>query len=400
MEALKFLGFNISRATIKQASTQSTTDLFSNPTNSGVTITPNNALNISTVFSCIKVLSEGVSCLPVHLYRQNKKEKIKAKDHPLYNILHLQPNKEIVAVNLYETYVLHLCLRGVFYAQIIRSVGGKVLELIPLVPSRMKKVRLVNNSIGYIYADDKGTLHYFKKEDIFEVLGLSMDGFTPISTITYQRESLGLAKATETYGAKFFDNSANPSGVLETPTELTDEAYKRLVDSWNAKHKGSSNASKVALLEGGTTWKQIGLSNEDSQFLETRKFQQTEICGIFKVPPHMIGILEKSSFNNIEQQSMDFVVHTIMPYLLRFEQNVSTQLLSETERKEYFAKFSVDGLLRGDFESRYKGYNMARNMGVLSANDIREKEDMNPIENGDIYLQPLNMGEAGKVSDE
>lgn len=397
---MKFFGLNITRAIIKPASTQTTTELFSRPSNSGVLVTPQNAMEITTVFACIKVLAEGVATLPISLYKEDNKSKVKAKEHSLYNILHIQPNNESIAFNFYECMVAHLCLRGVFYAQIIRSNIGKILELIPLKPSSMQKVRLSNGDIRYIYIDDNSKLHYFTKEDIFEVLGMSLDGFTPVSTITYQREALGLSKATETYGSTFFKNSANPSGILEIPTELSDEAYKRLVDSWNAKHNGNQNANKVALLEGGTQWKQIGLSNEDSQFLETRKFQKAEICGLFKVPPHMIGDLEKATFSNIEQQSIDFAVHTLSPYLVRIEQNINTQLLTKAEQLNYFSKFSIDGLLRGDISSRYTAYNMGRNMGVLSANDIRAKEDLNPIENGDIYLQPLNMGEAGVLPTE
>jgi len=383
------------RATIQQASTQATNDLFARPTSSGVSITSGNAMQISTVFSCIRVLGESVGGLPLHLIEEKDGKKNKAKNHPLYNILYLQPNNETVAFNYYETIIAHLCLRGNHYSQIVRDRAGRIIELIPLNPASVTKSRIENGDIKYFYQN--GTIkRIFDKHEIFDVLGLSLDGFTGVSPISYQRESLGLSKATEQYGAKYFDNNAKPSGILEIPETLSEDAYQRLSKSWNDRHGGIANSNKTALLEGGAKWKQISLSNEDSQFLDTRKFQRSEICGIFRVPPHMIADLEKATFSNIEHQSIEFAIHSLRPYLVRIEQAISSQLLSATDRVTYYPKFNMEGLLRGDTKSRYESYNLARNMGVMSANDIREKEDLNPIENGDIYLQPMNMVEAGK----
>ena len=329
-----------------------------------------------------------------------EKTKKKAKDHYLYDILHLRPNSETIAFNYYETIVAHLCLRGMHYSQIIRDKTNKIIELIPLNPANMQKTRIKDGKIKYFYIDASGKQWIFPKSEIFEVMGFSLDGFIGVSPITLQREALGLSKATEKHGAKLFSNGARPGGILEVPTELSEPAYKRLKESWTERHQGVENSNKTAILEQGAKWHQVGLSNEDSQFLETRKFQKSEICGIYRVPPHMIADLDKATFSNIEHQGIEFGSYTLNPYIIRIEQSIESQLLTKEESKNYEVMFNADGFLRGDIKSRYMAYNLGRNMGVLSANDIREKEDMNPIKNGDIYLQPLNMGEAGELPNE
>ena len=379
-------------------SDESIKELFNiKSTSSGVNVNQKNAMQISTVFSCVRVLSEGIASLPLHLYKQQNNKKSKATSHDLYEILNLQPNSEITSMNFWEMAVAYLALNGNFYAQIIRTRAGRVKELIPLVSNNVTKYRLTDGTIIFTYYSS-GKTYEFKKEDIFEVMGLTLDGFTGVSAITYQRESLGLGKAAEEYGAKFFKNDATPPIAVTIPGELSEEAYNRLKKSWQKAH-GGDNAHKTALLEGGSTVTKIGLSNADSQFLETRKYQRTEIAGMFRVPPHLIGDLEKSSFSNISEQSQELVKYTLHPYIIRIERAIQTQLLNATERKTHYPKFNVDGLLRGDIKTRYEAYNIGRNMGVLSANEIRSKEEMNPIANGDIYLTPLNMSEAGKEQD-
>jgi len=362
-------------------------------TASGENITVSNAMQISTVFACIRVLSEGIGTLPLHLYERDGKKKQKALKHPLYNIINLQPNKEISSITFWETAVVHLCLDGNFYAQIVRDRTGKVLELIPLLANKITKYRLDDGSIIFTYNNGK-TTYEFKKDEIFEVIGLSKNAWKGMSPISYQRESLALNKSAEKYGARFFKNNATPPIAVKVPQKLTDEQYKRLKKSWQKAHSGE-NAHKVALLEGGSDIASIGLSNSDSQFLETRQFQKHDIYGMYRVAPHLVGDLTKSSFNNISEQSQELVKYTYQPYIRRFEQAISIQLLSDKDRVKYYPKFNVDGLLRGDIVTRYGAYNTGRNMGVLSANEIREKEDMNPIDGGDVYLTPLNMTEQG-----
>lgn len=373
--------------------------LFStSTTKSGTVVTIDNAMKISTVFSCVRVLSEGIACLPLHLYKKTDKEKSKASKHPLYDVLHFQPNSEHTPITFWEMCISSLCLNGNFYAQIIRSRNGDVLELIPFITRNVRKYRVKSTGkIVYTYIVD-GKTYEFEKENVFEVMGLTLDGFTGLSPISYQRETLGLSKAAVEHGAKYFNNDATPPLALEVPNELSDPAYKRLKDSWHDAH-GKDNKFKTAILEQGTVAKQLSISHKDSQFLETRQFQRSEIAGMYRVPLHLINDLQKSSFNNISHQSLEFVMYALQPYLVRIEQSINMQLVSKNDRKTFYAKWNVAGLLRGDIESRYNAYNQGRNMGILSVNEIREQEDMNPIENGDIYLTPLNMIEAGKEKD-
>ena len=203
------------------------------------------------------------------------------------------------------------------------------------------------------------------------------------------KNAVGMAIATEEYGAKFFANGANPGGVLEHPGILKDPAKVR--DSWNSVYQGSANAHRVAVLEEGMSFKPIGIPPEQAQFLQTRKFQINEIARIFRIPPHMIGDLEKSSFSNIEQQSLEFVKYTLDPWVVRWEMAMKKALLSSSEKNDYFIKFNVDGLLRGDYKSRMEGYSIGIQNGFLSPNDVRELEDMNTIDNGDIYAMNGNM---------
>ena len=225
------------------------------------------------------------------------------------------------------------------------------------------------------------------------------DGVLGVSPITYAREAMGLALATEEFGARFFGNGARPGGVLEHPGIVKDP--EKLRESWNKVYQGTRNSHKVAVLEEGMKYHEIGMSPEDSQFLQTRSFQLTEICRIFRVPPHMIGDLSRSTFSNIEHQSIDFVVHTIRPWLVRLEQAIAKSLLNDEERSIYYAKFNVDGLMRGDFNSRMSGYAIARQNGWMSANEIRALEDMNRIssdQGGDLYLLNGNMISATQAS--
>ncbi|TLP41046.1 phage portal protein [Arcobacter arenosus] len=386
--------FNWFRSQEVATSSQEFSELFApRESTSGENITLSNAMKISTVFSCIRVLSETTGSLPIHLYEYNSKnnKKSKAYTHNLYDILNLEPNKDMTSVTFWEVCIAHLCLNGNFYAQIIKSRAGKILELVPLLATNVTKYRLEDDSIIFTYNNGKHT-YEFKQDEIFEVIGFSKDGWSGMSPIEYQRDSLGLSKSAENYGSRFFKNNATPPIAVKIPQTLNDEQYKRLKKSWQKAHSGE-NAHKVALLEGGADITSIGLSNSDSQFLETRQFQKSEICGMYRVPPHLVADLSKSSFNNISEQSQELVKYTLQPYINRIEKSIKKQLLSKEERKKYYAKFNVDGLLRGDIQSRFNAYNIGRNMGVYSANEIREKEDMNPIKDGDTYLVPLNMTE-------
>ena len=293
----------------------------------------------------------------------------------------------------------HLLLWGNAYAQIIRNGKGEVIALYPLMPNKMTVDRDENGQLFYTYTRSneeaptmEGSTVKLKPSDVLHIPGLGFDGLVGYSPIAMAKNAIGMAIACEEYGAKFFANGAAPSGVLEHPGVIKDPAKVR--ESWNSTFGGSGNAGKVAVLEEGMKYTPISISPEQAQFLETRKFQINEIARIFRVPPHMVGDLEKSSFSNIEQQSLEFVKYTLDPWVIRWEQSLSRSLLSNGDKKTYFFKFNVEGLLRGDYASRMTGYATARQNGWMSANDIRELENLDRIpaeQGGDLYLINGNM---------
>ena len=299
-----------------------------------------------------------------------------------------------------ETLMSHLLIWGNAYSQIIRDRSGQVIGLYPLLPDQMSVHRSEKGKLFYVYNryeednpnfQEKGSI-VLSQEEVLHIPGLGFDGLIGYSPIALAKNAVGMTLACEEYGASFFGNGANPGGVLEHPGILKDPGKVR--DSWNAVYQGTRNAHKVAVLEEGMSYKQIGIPPEEAQFLETRKFQINEIARLFRIPPHMVGDLEKSSFSNIEQQSLEFVKYTLDPWVVRFEQALKKSLLLPEEKKTHFIKFNVDGLLRGDYQSRMNGYAIGRQNGWLSTNDIRELEELNPIppeEGGDLYLINGNM---------
>ena len=353
-------------------------------------------MQMTAVYSCVRILSETMAQLPLHIYRYNGTGgKEKYLKHPLYKLLHDEPNPEMTSFVFRETLMSHLLLWGNAYAQIIRNAKGEVLALYPLMPNKMTVNRDDNGRLYYLYyrdSEDSPTLGkdsyvYLAPSDVLHIPGLGFDGLVGYSPIAMAKNAVGLAIATEEYGAKFFANGAAPGGVLEHPGTIKDP--QKVKDSWNAAYQGSTNAHRVAVLEEGMKYQPIGISPEQAQFLETRKFQINEIARIFRVPPHMLADLEKSSFSNIEQQSLEFVKYTIEPWIIRWEQAMYRALLLDSEKKDIFIKFNLEGLLRGDYVSRMSGYATARQNGWMSANDIRQLEDLDRIPadlGGDLYV--------------
>ena len=372
---------------------------FFGSTASGKTVNERTAMQTTAVYSCVRILAETIAGLPLHTYRYTDNGKEKAIDHPLYYLLHSEPNPEMTSFVFRETLMSHLLLWGNAYAQIIRDGRGKVLALYPLMPDRMTVDRTENGQLFYSYIKD-GVQYPLRSDEVLHIPGLGFDGIVGYSPIAMAKNAIGMAIATEEYGAKFFANGANPGGVLEHPGVVKDPA--RVRDSWNAVYQGSANAHRVAVLEEGMKFQSIGIPPEQAQFIATRKFQLNEIARIFRIPPHMIGDLEKSSFSNIEQQSLEFVMYTLDPWVIRFEQSIQRSLFSESEKKTYFTKFNVNSLLRGDYSSRMAGYAVGRQNGWLSANDIRELEDMNKLpagSGGETYLVNGNMVPATKAGE-
>lgn len=395
-----FSGLFRSRDKPQNRTTGSAYSFFFGGSAAGKRVNERSAMQMTAVYSCVRILAEAVAGLPLHLYRYKEDGgKEKALDHPLYLLLHDEPNPEMSSFVFRETLMTHLLLWGNAYAQIIRNGRGEVMALYPLMPDRMAVDRDDKGQLYYEYttsADDapisKGSIVRLKPSDMLHIPGLGFDGLVGYSPIAMAKNAIGLAIATEEYGSKFFANGAQPSGVLEHPGTIKDP--QRVRDSWMSQFGGSANSNKIAVLEEGLKYTPISISPEQAQFLETRKFQINEIARIFRVPPHMVGDLEKSSFSNIEQQSLEFVKYTLEPWLVRWEQSIQRTLFSADEKKRYFVRFNVEGLLRGDYASRMNGYAVGRQNGWMSANDIRELENLDRIpaeEGGDLYLINGNM---------
>lgn len=387
---------------------------FMGSSTSGKRVNERSAMQMTAVYSCVRILSEAVAGLPLHLYQYtDKSSREKAVDNPLFFLLHDEPNTEMTSFVFRETLMTHLLLWGNAYSQIIRNGKGEVVGLYPLMPDRMTVNRDEKGRLYYEYmvsSDDAKTLKdgtvRLSPYDVLHIPGLGFDGLVGYSPIAMAKNAIGLAIAAEEYGSKFYANGATPSGILEYPGTVKEPDKVR--ESWNAGFGGSSNAHKIAVLEEGMKYTPISISPNEAQFLETRKFQINEIARIFRVPPHMVGDLEKSSFSNIEQQSLEFVKYTLEPWLVRWEQAMQRSLIPQDDKSRYFIKFNVDGLLRGDYQSRMQGYATARQNGWMSANDIRELENLDRIpaeDGGDLYLingnmMPLSMSGAAYGKEE
>lgn len=412
MNIFKKLFHSIDKPKVKNSLGSNIFNSIFNSSSSGKSVSQTSALSVTAVYSCVRILSEAIAGLPLHTYKcRSNGGKEKAIDHPLYFILHDEPNPEMTSFVFRETMMSHLLLWGNAYAQILRNGKGDVIALYPLAPNRMTVDRASNGRIYYTYStsdDDNPKLKskgqvYLKAEDVLHIPGLGFDGLVGYSPIAMARNAIGMAMACEEYGAKFFANGASPSGVLEHPSTIKNP--DKLRESWNSLFEGSSNSHQIAVLEEGLKYQPISISPNEAQFLETRKFQINEIARIFRIPPHMIGDLEKSSFSNIEQQSLEFVKYTLDPWVTRWEQSICRRLFKDSEKAEYFVKFNVDGLLRGDYQSRMNGYATGRQNGWLSANDIRELENMNQIPDelgGNLYLvngSMTKLEDAGAFAD-
>lgn len=366
-----------------------TLSLFNYTSNTGALINERTALELTPVSAAIKIISESIASLPFCVYKRGKEgAKERAYQHPLYSILHDSPNPYFTSFTFWETVVSHMLLWGNAYAEIEWDPSGQVKALWLLRPDLTRPI-----------VDDKGSLYYqtvirgntiqLPYYRVLHIYGLGFDGLMGYSPIRLYREAIGLAKATEKYGAVYFGNGAKPGGVLEHPSNLTEPAQERLKAGWNEMHQGLDNAHRIAILEEGLTYKQIGLPPEDSQFLETRKFQIAEVSRIYRVPLHMLGELDRSTNNNIEHQSIEFLTYTLNSWLVRIEQSCGLKLMTQKERTKYYCEHIVDSLLRGDIKTRYEAYQIGRQNGWLSANDIRKKENENPIpkeEGGDSYM--------------
>lgn len=364
---------------------------------SAIAVNEQTAMRMTAVFSCVKLISETIGTIPLNLMVTNGTERKIAVNHPLYSLLRNKPNPDMNITQLKEAIASSMLLHGEGFIQKVITQSGKVLELCFLYPQNVTKLRQ-NGQIVYKYtpysayplsASSKSVT--LSQQEVVNIPYFTLDGINGISPITYCRESVQLGLIAEQHANLFYQNGGKPSGVIEVPQTLTDDAYNRMKNGFNDAY-GGMNSFKTAVLEGGSKYQVIPISAKDAQFIETRKFQISEIARIFRVPPHMIGDLDKATFSNIEQQSIEFAKYTIAPLAAKIEAALNACLLSDTEISQgYYFKFNLDALMRGDLQSRYTAYATARQWGWMSINDIRHLEDMNPIDGGDTYLQPLNM---------
>tara|TARA_R110000824_G_scaffold161138_1_gene336339 strand:+ start:2149 stop:3648 length:1500 start_codon:yes stop_codon:yes gene_type:complete len=352
---------------------------------SGVVVNEHTALQYSAVYAAVRLLSESVASLPLHTYERVEDGKQRAHDHPIAGMLSTSVNPQLSSYSFRETLMGHVLTYGNGYAEIVRDGSGNPVQLLPITPDRVRVIQETDGEVRYIVDE---SIH-LSQLDMFHIAGLGFDGLVGYSPITLAKQSIGLGLGSERFGGSFFGNSARPAGVLTHPNRLSKEAKENLRDSWQSTYAGADNAGRTAILEEGVQFSSIGLSNEDAQYLQTRQFQVVEIARWYGIPPHMLASMEAATFSNIEHQGIEFVTYSLRPWLVRWEQEIKRKLfLTDT----FFSEFLVDGLLRGDAKTRYDGYKVARETGWLSVNEIRALENLNPVDGGDQYIQPLNMG--------
>jgi len=371
----------------------------------GMAVSPETAMRLSAVYACVRVRAEtfGASTAIIGKRYPDSREEL-ATDHPLYDVLHSKPNQWQTALEFFEMMQAHLDLRGNAFSRIVPGPRGAVDQLIPLHPDLVQVLRMPDGKLKYqVRSRFDAEVDYFMQEEILHLRGLSSDGLVGLSPIALQREMLGRGLAMQDYGARFFANNSKPSGILQHPGKFKDDAArKKFAESWQLAQT-AENAHRVAVLEEGLKYEAIGISNADSQFLEAMKLNREEIAGIFRVPPHKIAILERSTNNNIEHQGIEFVTDCMHPIAARWEARINCDLLEPLEitsddGAEYFVKFKMDSLLRGDLKSRYDAYAIGRSWSWLSPNDVCQLENRNPIppeKGGDDYHVPLNYKIAG-----
>ena len=369
--------------------------LHGKPSYSGVVVDEKSLLGIPAIYASVKVISETVASLPLIVFRRDDDGgKARAKDSALYRVLHEQANPYMSAFRFKETMQANLCIYNRAYARIYRNGAGEVVQLVPLPTSKVE-VTTRNGQRYYKYQKGPTDVELLPAKKVFHVAGLSLNGSDGMSLTGTLDNAFGSVLATDEFAARFFSNDSTPGGVLESPKELSDSAYKRLKASWESKHRSVEDKHRVAVLENGITWKPTSTEPEKAQLLQTRQFQLAEMARVFRMQPHMIQDLSRSTYSNIEQQSLEFVRDTIRPWLIRWEQDVVIQLIPESQRDELFAEFLIDALLRADFFTRMQGYRIAMEIGILSANEIREMENRNHRDEGDTYYYPANWQPEG-----
>lgn len=353
-------------------------------------VTPNSSMQIAATFACVRVLSESIAQLPLRLMEENGRNRQPAKKHPLYRMLNFLPNPEMTSVEFRMTMMGHLALWGNAYAQIVYDRAGRRRELWPLRPDRMTVGRNESGERVYRYPTDKG-IEELAWWEVMHLRGGSLDGVIGYSPVATVRRAFELKMQMDEFATAFWQNDARPGVLLKYPKSLSDKARNNILSSWEDRHQGPRKTNRPAILEEGLDVVSVGIPQNDAQFLESQKFTRTEIAAVFRVPPHMVGDLERATFSNIEEQAQEFIDYTLSPWIVIWQQGMERDLLDTQEQDRYYAHFDVQALLRGKHVDRAQFYMTMQQIGAFSPNDIRELEDLNPIENGDLYLVPLNM---------
>lgn len=366
---------------------------------SGVLVTPETAMTVAAIRACVTLLAESVAQLPCELYRRKGDQRERATDHPLYDVIHAQPNAKDTSFEFYEQGMGSLGFRGNAYNLIDRDGAGYIRELIPVNPDKIAVLKGPDGLPYYQLLD--GSNQILPMRMMHHIKAFSIDGFIGLSPIQTNPDTIGLSMAVDEHASRVFANGTTLSGVIESPTDgakfTTQEKIDAFLSKFTERHAGLRNSFSVALLQEGMQYKQMAMNNEQAQLLESRKYGVIEACRLYKVPPHMIGELEKATNNNIEHQGLQFVIYTLLAWLKRIEGAMMRDLLLPSERKDLYIEFNVSGFLRGDQKSRFESYALGRQWGWLSVNDIRRLENMSPIQGGDLYLTPLNMIDTAKL---
>lgn len=350
------------------------------------------ALTIDAVYACVNLYARTLASMPLVLYEKGTKGKQRALNHPLYNLLHDEPNPNMSSHTFRKIMEASLKLYGNAYAHIQYDKNWQVKALWPFSPNCVTPQQDLKS--GELYYDCimfDGSVKRLRAYEIIHIPGLGFDGISGRSPIRQFAETMGLSLEIKKYGRNFFKNGARPSGILEHPGQLSEQAQKRLERKFEQRYGGTDNIGKTMLLEEGMTYKAVGVPPEEAQFLEARKYGVNEIARIYGVPPHMIADLEHATYTNIESQDINFAKHSILPECVNWEQELARKLLTTKERERYEIEFNMEGLVRGDLQSRYQAYAIGRQWGFLTADDIRAKENMGNVDGGDTTYTPLNM---------
>lgn len=367
-------------------------------TSSGQRVTTTSAMQQLVVFNCVRVLAESIGMLPCRLMKQTEMVRLPATGHRLYPLLSMAPNGYMTSQEFWEMLVACLCLRGNFYAYKVEALGN-VVELLPLNPDIVQPKLNDDWTVEY-KVDFKTGQKTLSQKEIWHVRLFTLDGLNGLNPIAYARQTLGLGQAMDAHAGKLFTNGAVTSGVLRTEQTLTDEAFARLKEEFQGEHMGAANAYKPMILEMGLDWKPISLNAQDAQFIESKRMTEAQLCGLFRVPPHLVANMDKMTLNNVEQMGMNFVNYSLVPIITRVEHRIQVGLLNEKDRLTHYAKFNAGALMRGDMKGRFDAYAKGIQWSILCPNECRDLEDMNPREGGDVYLTPLNMTSKPEADDD